>query len=93
LNETACDSYTLIFKLLIKGKKYKRAGIIAIGVLSAHKGKGVAKALAIKLYSRHEELGLKKSLYYPVNEKNTESRGFAEVRTDRKNFGLKNIIV
>lgn len=67
-----------IFKLLTKAKKYERAGIIAIGVISAYKGKGISKALAIKLYSRHEELGLKKSLYYPVNEKNMDSRGFAE---------------
>ena len=32
----------------------------------------------MKLYGYHEELGLKSSLYFPVNESNMDSRGFAE---------------
>lgn len=67
-----------IFKLLTKAKKFQRAGILGIGVLDEYKGKGIAKAIALKLYEYHESLGLKNSLYYPVNESNMTSRGFAE---------------
>ncbi len=68
-----------IFKLLTGAvKKFKRAGILGIGVTQAHKGKGLAKAIAIRMYSYHESLGLKSSLYFPVNESNMDSRGFAE---------------
>jgi len=67
-----------IFRLMTRAKKFDRAGILGIGVLDEFKGKGISKAMAMKLYSYHEELGFKKSLYYPVNEKNLESRGFAE---------------
>lgn len=68
-----------IFKLLTGAtKKFQRAGILGIGVSESQKGKGLAKALAVKLYEFHESLGLKSSLYYPVNESNSDSRGFAE---------------
>ena len=68
-----------IFKLLTgAAKKYKRAGILGIGVTDAHKGKGLAKAIAMKMYDYHESMGLKSSLYFPVNESNMDSRGFAE---------------
>lgn len=67
-----------IFKLLTKAKKFHRAGILAIGVTEAYRGKGVSKAMAMKLYDYHEKLGLKSSLYYTVNERNMASRGFAE---------------
>ena len=68
-----------IFKLLTGAtKKFKRAGILGIGVSDAYKGKGLAKAIAIKMYGYHESLGLNSSLYYPVNESNMDSRGFAE---------------
>jgi hypothetical protein len=58
-------------------KKFRRAGILGIGVSAAHKGKGLAKAIAIKVYGYHESLGLKSSLYFPVNESNMDSRGLA----------------
>ena len=68
-----------IFKLLTgAAKKFKKAGILGIGVTDEHKGKGLAKAIALKMYGYHESLGLKSSLYYPVNESNKDSRGFAE---------------
>ena len=67
-----------LFKLLTRANKFKRAGILAIGVTREHRGKGLSKALAMKLYGYHEELGLKSSLYFPVNESNMDSRGFAE---------------
>lgn len=67
-----------IFKLMTRASKFKRAGILGIGVTNEYKGKGLSKAIAIKLYGYHEELGLKSSLYYPVNESNMDSRGFAE---------------
>lgn len=68
-----------IFKLITGStKKFNRAGILGIGVTDEHKGKGLAKAIAIKMYGYHESLGLKSSLYFPVNEGNMDSRGFAE---------------
>ncbi len=67
-----------VFKLLTQSKRFQRSGILGIGVTDAHKGKGLSKAIAMKLYAYHEELGLKSSLYYPVNEGNMDSRGFAE---------------
>ena len=68
-----------IFKLLTgAAKKFNRAGILGIGVTDEHKGKGLAKAIALKMYGYHESLGLKSSLYFPVNESNMDSRGFAE---------------
>ncbi len=67
-----------IVKLLFEASRYRRAGLIAIGVLPAFKGTGVAQALAVRLYQRYEEKGLKETLYYPVNESNIRSRRFAE---------------
>lgn len=67
-----------IFKLMTQTGKFNRAGILGIGVSSNYRGKGLSKAIAMKLYSYHETLGLKSSLYYPVNESNMDSRGFAE---------------
>ena len=67
-----------IFKLMTgAAAKFKRAGILGIGVAEAFRGKGLAKAIAMKMYAYHESLGLKKSFYFPVNESNTDSRGFA----------------
>ena len=67
-----------ILKLMTQAKKFQRAGILGIGVVDEFKGKGLSKAIAMKLYGFHEELGLKSSLYFPVNESNMDSRGFAE---------------
>ena len=67
-----------IIKLLFKVNRYHRAGLMAIGVLPVYRGTGVAQALAITLYKRFEERGLKKVFYYPVNDSNTWSRRFAE---------------
>lgn len=51
-----------IFKLLFQPKKYKRAGILGMGVINEYKGKGISKAIALKLYEFHEGLGLKTGL-------------------------------
>jgi len=67
-----------IFKSIFKAKVYDRAGLLGIGVLPEYRGTGVAQALAITLYKRFEERGLRKAFYYLVNESNTRSRRFAE---------------
>ena len=67
-----------IIKLMFKAGRYSRAGLIGIGVLPEYKGTGIAQALAVTLYDRYEERGLKEAFYYPVNEANTRSRKFAE---------------
>ena len=67
-----------IIRFMLGAKRYKRAGLIAIGVLPETKGSGLAHALAVALYRRYQEQGLKEAFYYPVNEVNTRSRKFAE---------------
>ena len=67
-----------IIKFIPKAKTYNRAGLLGIGVLPEYRGTGVAQALAITLYKRFEERGLRKAFYYLVNESNTRSRRFAE---------------
>jgi hypothetical protein len=52
--------------------------LLGVGALPAYRGTGLAQCLAIALYSRYEELGLKEAFYYPVNEDNMRSRKFAE---------------
>jgi GNAT superfamily N-acetyltransferase len=67
-----------IVRLMLGAKRYRRAGLLGIGALPAYRGTGLAQRLAIALYSRYEELGLKEAFYYPVNEENARSRNFAE---------------
>lgn len=67
-----------IIKLMFRAGRYRRAGLLGIGVLPDHRGTGIAQALAITLYRRYEERGLKEAFYYPVNEVNMSSRRFAE---------------
>jgi ribosomal protein S18 acetylase RimI-like enzyme len=67
-----------IVRFLLCAGQYRRAGMINIGVLPEYQGTGVAQALTVALYNRYEERGLKEAFYYPVNESNLKSRGFAE---------------
>lgn len=67
-----------ILKLLFQAGRYDRAGLLGIGVLDAHKGKGVSQSLAAALYQHYEGRGLTEAFYYPVNDHNTRSRKFAE---------------
>ena len=67
-----------VLKLLFSAGRYRRAGLLGIGVLEAYRGIGLAQALAVTLYRRYEERGLREALYFPVNEANTRSRKFAE---------------
>lgn len=67
-----------VIRLMLGAKRYDRAGLIGIGVRDAHRGAGVAQALAARLYRRYEELRLRGAFYYPVNDDNERSRGFAE---------------
>jgi GNAT superfamily N-acetyltransferase len=67
-----------IMRMLLRAKRYKRAGLIAIGVRDSHRGKHIGQTLAATLYRRYEQLGLPGALYYPVNDHNLASRRFAE---------------
>lgn len=67
-----------IVRLMLGAQRYRRAGLLGIGALPAFRGTGLAQRLAIALYSRYEQLGLKEAFYYPVNEHNAPSRKFAE---------------
>jgi hypothetical protein len=67
-----------IVRLMLRAKRYDRAGLIAIGVLDSQRGNHIGQTLAATLYRRYEELGLAGALYYPVNDDNLASRRFAE---------------
>ncbi len=67
-----------IIRLMAGAGRYRRAGLLGIGALPAYRGTGLAQSLAIALYRRYEERGLKEAFYYPVNEDNVRSRNFAE---------------
>ena len=67
-----------IIRLMLGAGRYRRAGLLGIGALPAYRGTGLAQSLAIALYRRYEERGLKEAFYYPVNELNARSRNFAE---------------
>jgi GNAT superfamily N-acetyltransferase len=67
-----------IVRLLLRAKRYDRAGLIAIGVRESHRGKHIGQTLAATLYRRYEELGLAGAFYYPVNDHNLASRRLAE---------------
>jgi GNAT superfamily N-acetyltransferase len=65
-------------RLLRTARKYDRAGLAAIAVLPAFKGKGVSQALAATLFQHYERRGLPGAFYYLVNDVNERSRRFAE---------------
>jgi GNAT superfamily N-acetyltransferase len=67
-----------IARLLLGARRYRRAGLVAIGVLESQRGRHIGHTLAAALYRRYEELGLPGALYYPVNDRNLASRRFAE---------------
>jgi L-amino acid N-acyltransferase YncA len=55
-----------------------RAGVLAISVLPAWRGKGIGQTLLASMYAELEDLGYDHGLYYYVNEANTKSRRLAE---------------
>jgi GNAT superfamily N-acetyltransferase len=67
-----------IVRLLLRAKRYDRAGLLSIGVRDAYRGRHIGQTLAATLYRRYEELGLRGALYYPVNDHNIASRRLAE---------------
>jgi GNAT superfamily N-acetyltransferase len=67
-----------ILRLIFRSGHYQRGGLLGIGVRQEYRSTGLAQALAVALYRRYEERGLREALYYPVNEANVRSRKFAE---------------
>ena len=67
-----------LVRLMLGAKHYDRAGLLGIGVRDKYKGTGVARALAARIFRRHEELGFPGAFYYPVVDDNQRSRRFAE---------------
>jgi ribosomal protein S18 acetylase RimI-like enzyme len=67
-----------MMRLFLGAGRYRRAGIVQIGVLPEYRGRGVAQALAATLYRYYQDKGLKSAFYHLVNEENTASRRFAE---------------
>jgi ribosomal protein S18 acetylase RimI-like enzyme len=66
-----------IARLLLRAKRYDRAGLILIGVLDSHQGMHIGQTLAATLYRYYEERGLTSAFDYPVNESNLASRRLA----------------
>ena len=48
-----------ILRLMLRAKRYDRAGLLGIGVLDSQRGKHIGQTLAATLYRRYEELGLR----------------------------------
>ena len=67
-----------IVRLLLRAKRFDRAGLLAIGVRDSFRGRHIGQTLAATLYRRYEELGLPGAFYYPVNDHNLASRRLAE---------------
>lgn len=67
-----------VIRLMLTAGRYRRAGLLGIGVLPECRGTGLAHGLAAALYQRYEDRGFREAFYYPVNEENTRSRKFAE---------------
>jgi ribosomal protein S18 acetylase RimI-like enzyme len=67
-----------IARLMLRAKRFDRAGLIVIGVLDSQRGKHIGQTLAATLYRYYEERGLTSAFYYPVNEDNLASRRLAE---------------
>ncbi|MGH3982075.1 MAG: GNAT family N-acetyltransferase [Pseudonocardiaceae bacterium] len=67
-----------IVRLLLRAKRYDRAGLLSIGVRDTYRGRRIGQSLVATLYRRYEDLGLRGALYYPVNDHNLGSRRLAE---------------
>lgn len=67
-----------ILKMLLRAKRFDRAGLIAIGVRDSHRGRRIGHTLAATLYRHYAGLGLPGAFYYPVNDHNLASLRFAE---------------
>ncbi len=61
-------------QFLLRGGRYKAAGIIIVAVNKEYRGKGIARALEMAVLSRYERLGLKKGYCHTVDEDNLASR-------------------
>jgi ribosomal protein S18 acetylase RimI-like enzyme len=67
-----------IIKMIFHAGRYKRAGLLGIGVLPDYRGSGAAQALAVHLYNMYQKRGFKEAFYFTVNDTNIPSRRFAE---------------
>lgn len=66
-----------ILRFMFTSRKYRRAGLLGIGVRKKFRGLGIAAALATTLYRHYESKGLRGAFYYVVNDSNAPSRRFA----------------
>jgi GNAT superfamily N-acetyltransferase len=67
-----------ILRLLLRARRYDRAGLLSIGVRDSYRGRHIGQTLAATLFRRYEERGLRRSYYYVVNDHNLNSRRLAE---------------
>jgi GNAT superfamily N-acetyltransferase len=65
-------------RFLRHAKRAPRAGVLAISVLPAWRGKGIGQTLLASMYAGLEDRGYDHALYYYVNDTNTNSRRLAE---------------
>jgi GNAT superfamily N-acetyltransferase len=67
-----------IIKLLLGVRRYKRAGLMAIGILPEYRRIGIAQALAGAVYDVYQKRGLKESFGVWIDESNRQARALAE---------------
>jgi GNAT superfamily N-acetyltransferase len=65
-------------RFLRQARRAPRAGVLAISVLPAWRGKGIGQTLLASMYAGLEDLGYDHGLYYYVNDANVKSRRLAE---------------
>ena len=67
-----------LLRLMRAARRPSRIGLLAIAVRPQFRGRRIGAVLASSLYRNLEQMGLRSSLYYPVNDVNVKSRGLAE---------------
>lgn len=67
-----------LLRLMRAARRPSRIGLLAIAVRPQFRGRRIGAVLASALYRNLEQMGLRESLYYPVNDSNVKSRGLAE---------------
>ncbi len=67
-----------LLRLIQAARRPSRIGLLAIAVRPQFRGRRIGAVLASALYRNLEQMGLRSSFYYPVNDSNERSRGLAE---------------
>jgi GNAT superfamily N-acetyltransferase len=67
-----------LLRLMRAARRPSRVGLLAIAVRPQFRGRRIGAVLASAVYRNLEQMGIRESFYYPVNDVNATSRGLAE---------------